>query len=149
MLYFAYGFIDKRKISYYIASETTKTLFTEAYTSDDNVGTSDTKVGTSDAITNIDDIQLPDRLKQAIKELRARESCDKLSDLLEEVCSYMPLSIDEIGLVFNRNKEYMWRRVVKPLKREGRLAFTHHEMINHPEQKYKIGLNSKYYKEQQ
>ena len=55
-----------------------------------------------------------------------------------DLCKIKPRSISEIAKIINRTDNYVKHDLVAPLRERGSLTYTIPDMINHPEQKYKV-----------
>ena len=64
------------------------------------------------------------------------EPSEKMKDLIVELCSFTPLSINEIASLIRRKPFSVWYKYTKPLIESGKLFYTIPEMIKHPDQKY-------------
>lgn len=69
-----------------------------------------------------------------------RRTRDKnlLKDLVVDLCKITPRSISELATLLHRTDNYVKHDIVMPLREGGKLAYTIPEMINHPDQKYKV-----------
>ncbi len=59
-----------------------------------------------------------------------------MKDLIVELCTYEPLSINEIANILHRKPHSIRYLYVSSLIEDRRLFFTIPEMIKHPNQKY-------------
>ena len=78
---------------------------------------------------------LMDRIKQIGRRTRDKEL---LPGIVVDLCRIRPRSISEIAKIINRTDNYVKHDIVAPLRENGRLTYTIPDMINHPEQKYKV-----------
>ena len=81
-------------------------------------------------------IALPDELLERCRNLKKWESSKKMKDLIVELCTYEPLSINEIANILHRKPHSIRYLYVSSLIEDRRLFFTIPEMIKHPNQKY-------------
>lgn len=81
-------------------------------------------------------IALPDELLKRCRNLKKWESSKKMKDLIVELCTYEPLSINEIANILHRKPHSIRYLYVSSLIEDRRLFFTIPEMIKHPNQKY-------------
>ncbi len=79
---------------------------------------------------------LPTDLLEKCKNLKRWEPSEKMKDLIVELCSFTPLSINEIASLIGRKPFSVWYKYTKPLIESGKLFYTIPEMIKHPDQKY-------------
>ena len=61
-------------------------------------------------------------------------------DFVKTVCREKALSTQEIVVLIDKNSAYVSTRYISPLISSGDLEYTHPEMIQHPDQKYKTKL---------
>ncbi len=66
---------------------------------------------------------------------------DDLAAFICELCSYTELSANDLALLLRKKEKYLLFNFIKPLREEGKLAYTHPEMPNHPQQAYKTVEN--------
>ena len=66
----------------------------------------------------------------------------ELEEFICELCSIKEFSINELSLMLNKGEKYLLFNFIKPLRESERLAYTHPEMPNHPQQAYKTVINS-------
>ena len=59
-----------------------------------------------------------------------------MKNLIIELCTYTPLSLNEIADIVNRKPDSVRYLYVKYLIESGQLFYTIPEMLNHPDQKY-------------
>ena len=86
---------------------------------------------------------IPKELLEKCKRLKKWESSKKMRDLVMELCTVMPLSINEIAGIINRKPESVRYLYVNYLIENGKLFYTIPEMLSHPDQKYTTDKNSK------
>ena len=107
-------------------------------TSDANPPTSDANPPSLDVNPPTQEIlstDLMDRIKQIGRRTRDKEL---LPGIVVDLCRIRPRSISEIAKIINRTDNYVKHDIVAPLRENGRLTYTIPDMINHPEQKYKV-----------
>lgn len=80
---------------------------------------------------------MPAELEERISQLRSRASRPALLDLVEALCEWRPMNVAEIAVAIGRSENYVKCKIVYPLRKAGRIAFTIPDMIKHPNQKYK------------
>ena len=78
---------------------------------------------------------LRDRIKRIGKRTRDK---DLLRGIVMDLCKITPRSISEIAEIIHRTDNYVKHDIVAPLREAGKLTYTIPDMINHPEQKYKV-----------
>ncbi|MDE6198318.1 MAG: putative DNA binding domain-containing protein [Muribaculaceae bacterium] len=81
------------------------------------------------------DIRMPENIIFRIQSLRQRVPKTELSDLITDLCSTRPLSIEELGEILGRTTKYL-RKILPELIKDKRIKYTYPEMVNHPNQKY-------------
>ena len=79
---------------------------------------------------------LPADLLEECKNLKKWEPSEKMKDLIIELCTYTPLSNNDIASLIRRKPFSVWHLYIKPLIESGKLFYTIPEMIKHPDQKY-------------
>ena len=75
------------------------------------------------------------RIEQIGKRTRDK---DLLLGIVMDLCKIKPHSISEIARIIHRTDNYVKHDLVAPLREAGKLAYTIPDMINHPNQKYKV-----------
>ena len=78
---------------------------------------------------------LKSRIEQIGKRTRDKEL---LFSIVVDLCKITPRSISEIAKIIHRTDNYVKHDLVAPLRESGRLTYTIPDMINHPNQKYKV-----------
>ena len=78
---------------------------------------------------------LKNRIERIGKRTRDKEL---LLAIVVDLCKIKPRSISEIAKIINRTDNYVKHDLVAPLRERGSLTYTIPDMINHPEQKYKV-----------
>ena len=79
---------------------------------------------------------LPDDIKKRIDEVGKRVSKDVLNKLVVDMCSIVPLSMDDLSVLLHRNSKSFKNKNIKVLLENNQLFYWIPEMINHPQQKY-------------
>ena len=79
---------------------------------------------------------LPDDIKKRIDEVGKRVSKDVLNKLVVDMCSIIPLSMDDLSVLLHRNSKSFKNKNIKVLLENNQLFYWIPEMINHPQQKY-------------
>ena len=81
-------------------------------------------------------ILFPDDIKKRIDEVGKRVSKDVLNKLVVDMCSIVPLSMDDLSVLLHRNSKSFKNKNIKVLLENNQLFYWIPEMINHPLQKY-------------
>ena len=79
---------------------------------------------------------LPDDIKKRIDEGGKRVPKDVLNKLVVDMCSIVPLSMDDLSVLLHRNSKSFKNKNIKVLLENNQLFYWFPEMINHPQQKY-------------
>ena len=79
---------------------------------------------------------LPDDIKNRIDEVGKRVPKDILNKLVVDMCSIVPLSMDDLSVLLHRNSKSFKNKNIKVLLETKQLFYWIPEMINHPLQKY-------------
>ena len=79
---------------------------------------------------------LPDHIKKRIDEVGKRVPKDVLNKLVVDMCSIVPLSMDDLSVLLHRNSKSFKNKNIKVLLENNQLFYWIPEMINHPQQKY-------------
>ena len=79
---------------------------------------------------------LPDDIKKRIDEVGKRVPKDVLNKLVVDMCSIVPLSMDDLSVLLHRNSKSFKNKNIKVLLENNQLFYWIPEMINHPQQKY-------------
>ena len=79
---------------------------------------------------------LPDDIKNRIDEVGKRIPKDILNKLVVDMCSIVPLSMDDLSVLLHRNSKSFKNKNIKVLLETKQLFYWIPEMINHPQQKY-------------
>lgn len=78
---------------------------------------------------------LPDHIKKRIDEVGKRVPKDVLNKLVVDMCSIVPLSMDDLSVLLHRNSKSFKNKNIKVLLENNQLFYWIPEMINHPQQK--------------
>lgn len=78
---------------------------------------------------------LPDHIKKRIDEVGKRVPKDVLNKLVVDMCSIVPLSMDDLSVLLHRNSKSFKNKNIKVLLENNQLFYWILEMINHPQQK--------------
>lgn len=79
---------------------------------------------------------LPDHIKKRIDEVGKRVPKDVLNKLVVDMCSIVPLSMDDLSVLLHRNSKSFKNKNIKVLLENNQFFYWIPEMINHPQQKY-------------
>ena len=79
---------------------------------------------------------LPDHIKKRIDEVGKRVPKDVLNKLVVDMCSIVPLSMDDLAVLLHRKSKSFKNKNIKVLLETKQLFYWIPEMINHPQQKY-------------
>ena len=79
---------------------------------------------------------LPDHIKKRIDEVGKRVPKDVLNKLVVDMCSIVPLSMDDLSVLLHRKSKSFKNKNIKVLLENNQLFYWITEMINHPQQKY-------------
>ena len=79
---------------------------------------------------------LPDDIKKRINEVGKRVPKDVLNKLVVDMCSIVPLSMDDLSVLLHRNSKSFKNKNIKVLLETKQLFYWIPEMIRHPQQKY-------------
>ena len=79
---------------------------------------------------------LPDDIKKRIDEVGKRVPKDVLNKLVVDMCSIVPLSMDDLSVLLHRNSKSFKNKNIKVLLETKQLFYWIPEMIRHPQQKY-------------
>jgi ATP-dependent DNA helicase RecG len=80
--------------------------------------------------------EVPERLRMLLGLLGRRTEPDMLHAVIEELCTWHPLSVGQLAELLDRTETYT-RVVVTAMVKDGRLARTRPEAPKHPEQAYR------------
>ena len=79
----------------------------------------------------------PDTIQALIRSIGRRSNdAQRVDGVILELCSYQPLSVNELSGILHRSENYLKTKYIKRLLIECRLFYTIPEMKNHPNQKY-------------
>jgi ATP-dependent DNA helicase RecG len=83
---------------------------------------------------------LPDDLARAVLSLKKRASQQVIEELAWRLCNWHPMSTENLSILLDRNRKYVFDRLVRPMLRARRLEMTIPGQPNHPEQQYRATL---------
>ena len=82
--------------------------------------------------------QISEALKNRISELKQREhDHEKVESIVLEICQTQFAKATHVAQLLNKGEDYIKRKYLSPMIKEGKLTYLHPDMINHPEQAYK------------
>lgn len=89
-----------------------------------------------DKSTSLED--LPERLKVLVvaSHTAARLDPKAAKTIIISLCSWKPMSLNDISTLIRRTPNYVSQSYINPLIAEGKLTYLYPEMIRHPHQKY-------------
>lgn len=99
------------------------------------VSSGDKGVSSEDKGVSSMDMEMPENIIFRVRSLRQRVPKTELSELITDLCSIRPLSIEELGEILGRTTKYL-RKILPELIKDKRIKYTYPEMVNHPNQKY-------------
>lgn len=128
------------KTTYIPGSEMLKRLSIHAKSSTIHVTTANMD---GDILTSYEG--MPFTLKRDVVSARLskRLSVEKAMLLIEQLCSWQPLSLAELAGILERTTTHLSQKYITPMVAEGRITYTIPEMPQHPNQKYKSNLPKK------
>jgi ATP-dependent DNA helicase RecG len=80
---------------------------------------------------------VPADLAQAVASLKTRVAQPVIEALTWRLCAWRALSTEDLATLLDRNRKYVFDRLVKPMLRAGRLTMTIPDQPNHPQQQYR------------
>jgi ATP-dependent DNA helicase RecG len=147
----------KSKATYYVAGELLLSTPQNSYaSSSDSVGPSAEFKGPTpphlntspeDLSAPLDEISAPpdkistppQRLLDRINNLKKREhDSQKVKDIIRELCELKPMKASEIAGLFGRGEDYVKRKYLSIMIKDGELNYTYPDMTNHPDQAYRV-----------
>ena len=84
--------------------------------------------------------ELPFRVQGKVSAMKERESLEIMQEIILEVCKVRPFKLAELASILNKGDNYLSRKYLKPLMDAEKLEFLHTDMINHPNQAYRIKI---------
>lgn len=99
-------------------------------------GTSHDRKGTSGA-TSISEVPEKLRVKVRAQSLKQRRDTNKVTELIQELCAWKPLSSSELADLFDMTQTYLSQQYLAKMIKGRKLRYTKPTMPNHPEQRYK------------
>jgi len=86
--------------------------------------------------------ELPGELRHELQTLGQRARPEVMDRVIETLCEWKPLALNELGAIVGRRPEYL-RRCVRRLIQAGRLRYLYPEKPRHPDQKYLAAQSQK------
>lgn len=82
---------------------------------------------------------LPQPLARQLTHLKLKKRLqpEEQRAMIIELCDWKPLSATQISDLLGKQTKYIAQHFLSPMIKDGLLVYTHPEMINHPQQKYK------------
>lgn len=81
----------------------------------------------------------PPEILERIAQLNEREhDTEKVKNIIVDLCAARPMKAVEIAGYFSKNEGYIKRKYLKEMIADKQLSFLYPEMINHPEQAYRV-----------
>ncbi len=80
--------------------------------------------------------QLPLEVAEKIKLVRKKGDVDVIRQAILALCSWQPLTAQQIAQYIGKNERYIVSRYLAPLRKAEKLFYTYPEMPNHPQQAY-------------
>lgn len=81
---------------------------------------------------------LPQRLLEQIQKMGKRPDIQTVREVIRQICSIKPFTANEIGILLNRNPEYVRKFYLTPMTESSDLILTIPDNPNHPLQAYKL-----------
>jgi ATP-dependent DNA helicase RecG len=129
--------------TYYIPTESFKSLFANGATSSANGATSSANGATSSANGATSDAKykgtldgVPNPLRVRINNLGRRVSKKTLSSIIVDLCRIQPRSREELANILGKTETHIKNNLLPELLKSRLIQFTFPEMKNHPNQKY-------------
>lgn len=86
--------------------------------------------------------EVPETVRGQLERLGRRATPEELDNVLISLAAWRPMTLEELSHLTGRDAAHLRSRNIKRLLTEGRLAYTHPDEPNHPEQKYTVGTNT-------
>ena len=80
---------------------------------------------------------LPAPLAEAVAGLNDWTPQPELRHLIQRLCAWKPMTIQDLAEILNRSKKYLRAEYIGPMVRAHELAYTHPEKPNDPRQRYR------------
>lgn len=80
---------------------------------------------------------LPTNLLEEIKGLGQRSPPGNVQKIIAELCAVRAFTVDELAVILNRNKGWIFRSYISPMIRDGILEYTEPDNPHHPNQAYR------------
>ncbi len=88
------------------------------------------------------ELRLPPELSDVVAQLNQWTPNPELRRLVQRLCSWRPLSAEELSTILRRRKRYLQESYLRPMVREGELAHTIPKRPNDPNQRYRASSES-------
>ena len=75
-----------------------------------------------------------------VSAMKERESLEIMQEIILEVCKVRPFKLAELASILNKGDNYLSRKYLKPLTDAEKMEFLHTDMINYPNQAYRIKI---------
>jgi ATP-dependent DNA helicase RecG len=87
--------------------------------------------------------QISDVLKERISALKQREhDNEKVESVIQDICQVHYVKATHVAQALNKGEDYIKRKYLSPMIKNGKLIYLYPDMINHPEQAYKTKKQS-------
>jgi ATP-dependent DNA helicase RecG len=125
----------KGKATYYIAGKTINISVKNLSTPPHDLSTPPQEISTPPQ-----EISTPPRsILERIEQIKDREhDVNKVKNIILDLCAYKTMKAIEIAKHLNKGDDYIKRKYLSDMIKEKQLCYLYPEMINHPEQAYKI-----------
>jgi ATP-dependent DNA helicase RecG len=80
---------------------------------------------------------LPSALGDAVRQLGRRSAHNDVRRVILDLCAWRPFQLRELAALLDRDRQYLLNSYLRPLVREGKLAYLHSENPSHPAQAYR------------
>jgi ATP-dependent DNA helicase RecG len=82
---------------------------------------------------------LPTELADAVRGIGRRSAMPNLRILIARLCTWQPLTSDELAMLLRRNRHYILTTLLRPMIRDGTLEYLYPDNPAHPQQAYRVG----------
>jgi ATP-dependent DNA helicase RecG len=79
---------------------------------------------------------LPPELATLLATLKVRASAQALRGAICRLCAWMPLSVEQLATLLEKDRHYLRNKHLIPMVRDGQLCFRYPESAKHPHQAY-------------
>lgn len=86
--------------------------------------------------------EVPETVRGQLERLGRRATPEELDNVLISLATWRPMTLEGLSHLTGRDAAHLRSRNIKRLLTEGRLAYTHPDEPNHPEQKYTVGTST-------